>query len=170
VRYNQKLFYITVIFFTLTTAVIFMNAKSINNRKNVFYQSIEKGTLAQLKNERPIIKIFCTKKDFEDFYKTIHLHTLPSPHPPEIDFETNCVIFISLGMQKTAGYTIELRRVYQKNAAIIVEVFLAKPAASSLQAQVITNPYVLLMLTKRKWKSVELRSEKGENLGFVSLN
>jgi hypothetical protein len=50
-----------------------------------------------------------------------------------------------------------------------VEAVITSPLKDSLQAQIVTHPYLLVFIPKTGYRRVELRDTKGETLAFKSL-
>jgi hypothetical protein len=135
----------------------------------VQYSILESGDAAALDYKKPAVEVLLDVKEFESFYRRIHSTRVPRPAAPQVDFSLRGVVFISFGKQTTAGYAIELLDVYVKGTALIVEALFSTPLKDSMQAQVITHPYLLVAVPRNGYRRVELRDPKGEMLAFKSL-
>jgi hypothetical protein len=97
------------------------------------------------------------------------MNKIPIPEPPEIDFSRSLLLFVSYGEQRTAGYSIEIRKVYERNGTLVVQAVLLGPPGESLIAQVITTPYLLMTVSREHYRRVELVGEIGEVLAQKKL-
>ncbi|MFT5291133.1 MAG: hypothetical protein ACI82F_003209 [Planctomycetota bacterium] len=81
---------------------------------------------------------------------------LPKPALPPVDFSTDMVVVVTLGTRPTAGYGLEISALSLGGEVLVVESLETKPAPGSLQAQMLTTPYVILR-TARFEGPVEFR-------------
>lgn len=74
---------------------------------------------------------------------------LPGAGPmPTIDFEKNIVVALFAGEQPTTGYDLSVSGIEDSASARTVHVVLNKPAPSCLTGQIITQPYLVLEVSK----------------------
>jgi hypothetical protein len=135
----------------------------------VEYRVIGEGKNATLESERPMLMIFTDDNSFRNFYNQIHLTEIPRPEAPGVDFEKYIVLFVSYGVQKSSGYSIEIRSVFIRKNTLVIKTILITPPRESFQAQVITNPYILLMVRRDDYNIVQLSNERGEILASKTL-
>jgi hypothetical protein len=133
------------------------------------YSVLESGDMAALDYKVPTLEILSHPKELGTFYRRLHSTRVPRPDPPDMDFSDGRVVFLSIGKQNTAGYSVELLGVYIKSNVLVMEAMISTPLKDSMQAQVITHPYLLVEVPKEGYRRVELRDTKGETLAFKSL-
>ncbi len=138
-------------------------------KETVSYNVLETDDVAALDYKKPTIEILSDRNSFQSYYTRLHSHQVPKPQAPSVIFPRNRVLFISFGTQKTAGYSIELLNVYIRNDILIAEADLLSPFKDNFQAQVITHPYILVIVPKEGYKRVELRNSRGEMLASALL-
>jgi protease stability complex PrcB-like protein len=67
---------------------------------------------------------------------------------PAVDFSTNLVAAVFLGMRPTAGYRVEIVGIRRENDALIVEYVERRPAADAIVSQVLTSPFHIVKLPR----------------------
>ena len=138
-------------------------------KDSVRYSVLESGDMAALDYREPTLEILSDPKELGTFYRRLHSTRVPRPDPPDVVFSDSRVVFLSIGKQNTAGYSVELLRVYIKSNVLVIEAMISTPLKDSMQAQVITHPYLLVEVPKSGYRRVELRDTKREMLAFKSL-
>ncbi|MGQ9615019.1 MAG: protease complex subunit PrcB family protein [Spirochaetota bacterium] len=135
----------------------------------VEYRIIDEGKNAALEERSPNLIIFTDEQDFRNYYNQIHRTEIPRPETPGVDFEKYFVVFVSYGIQKTSGYSIEIRSVFTRKDTLVIKTILITPPSESFQAQVITHPYILVMIRRDYYSRIQLSNERGEILDSKSL-
>lgn len=161
---NKTIYIIYIIIISL----FIMNGKP-PEKSSISYTILETGDTAQLNNTEPFIEILPDQKEHTLFYKRIHSHKIPKPEAFEVDFNKNAVLFISFGQKNTTGYSLELRGIYRKETTLIVKARLISPLEDAMQAQMITHPFILVLIPRNGYKRVELRNERGEMLDHKNI-
>ena len=67
---------------------------------------------------------------------------------PEIDWDQDMLALVAIGERSSAGYGVEVRAVERVGQMLIVRASEQRPPPDSMQAQVMTHPYVVLRLPK----------------------
>ena len=80
--------------------------------------------------------------------------SLPTPELPAVDFAQSSVLVLSLGNRPSAGYGVEILRVTEKDATLVVEAKETAPAKDMLHPQIVTQPYHIVMLPRTSSKPV----------------
>jgi hypothetical protein len=138
-------------------------------QKNLEYRLTEKGSDIAVRDPSPSIAVFTEEGDFNTFYNYLHMNKIPLPGPPEIDFSGSLLLFVSYGEQRTAGYFIEVKKVYDRKGTLVVQAVLLGPPEGSMSAQVITCPYLLMTVPSGDFHRVELVDGIGEVQAYKSL-
>ncbi|MBI5185194.1 MAG: protease complex subunit PrcB family protein [Nitrospinae bacterium] len=108
---------------------------------------------------------------FEQAFKLIYSNVLPSPAVPQVDFQEFFVFLASAGEKPTAGYGMELKKVTWQGDLLIIELFLNKPSPGTMQAQVLTNPFLLFKVKRAaEAKEVEVRDQNSRVLFTLHLH
>ncbi len=82
--------------------------------------------------------------ELEELFKQMTSRQLPAPDAPDVDFDKNVVIYIARDPKPSAGYGLKVRSVKCARGVMTVDLQEVNPQGSANQAQVITQPYVLL--------------------------
>lgn len=89
---------------------------------------------------------------------------LPPAVPPAVDFSRYGVLLISMGRRPTAGYglnvTAEAARL--QGDTLQVTVVWQEPAADSVQAQMLTEPCLLLQLPAVPFQRIQVLDQAGQ--------
>jgi len=74
-------------------------------------------------------------------------HAGPQP-APAVDFSTNMVAAVFLGMRPTAGFRVEIVGARRENDALVVEYVERPPGAGTLVGQILTSPFHIVTLPR----------------------
>lgn len=138
-------------------------------KEGVDHSVLESGDNAALDYNKPTVEVLSDVKEFAFFYTRLHSGRVPRPEAPQVDFSAGRIVFLSFGKKSTAGYAIELIEVYIRGDVLVLEAMITSPLSDSMQAQVVTHPYLLVFVPKPGYRRVELRDSRGETLAFKSL-
>ena len=152
-----------VLFFSL-----FFNGKPAEKEQSG-YSVIEEGVELSFRPRSLELELFFTREKFEAFYARMHQNRIPRPEAPHIDFTRSIVVFITLGEKSSTGFTIDVRGVYKRGNALALRAVPISPPQESLQAQMITHPYALILIPKNSFKRIEWVNERGEVLESQNL-
>lgn len=73
---------------------------------------------------------------------------MPAPALPAVDFSSYVVVFAAGGSRPSAGYALSVQRVHPEDGKLVVEARENAPAAGSLQAQVVSCPYEIVLVPR----------------------
>lgn len=108
---------------------------------------------------------------FEQAFKLIYSNVLPSPAMPQVDFQEFFVFLASAGEKPTAGYGMDLKKATLQGDLLIIELFLNNPSPGTMQAQVLTNPFLLFKVKRAaEVKKVEVRDQNSRVLFTLHLH
>ena len=93
-------------------------------------------------------QLITNEQAFESFWNELHGNVLPIPALPEVDFESEMVIAVILGLRSNGGYAVNIERIVQQNGTTGIEVKEEIPAAECGTAQVISSPYHIIKLQR----------------------
>lgn len=163
---QKKYVLIILVPFIILFLFVSVNTKPIKHNP-IPYTVLEEGVNASYRETEPEIHVFVSHNSFGTFYNRVHQNKIPKSVPPAVDFTKNAVVFVSYGEQKSAGYSIDIRTVFGRNTTLIVKAILISPPQESFQAQVITHPYIFLLVPLNGYKRIELVNEIGEVQDFI---
>lgn len=136
----------------------------------VEYAVIDQGAVSGKRLPSLHFEVITEAAPFRKLYAEIHSHQLPSPLPPEVDFDRLFVLFISMGEKPTAGYRVEIDRMKQSDGVLNVTLRLHEPPPGGFNATVMTNPFVLAKVKREKGlKKVAFFDGRGRLLESISL-
>ncbi len=149
--------------------LLLLTASKPARTAQVEYRVLEEGTNAAHRVTGPNIMVFTGDQELRTFYNQVHRTEIPRPEPPDVDFQRHTVVFLSYGEQRTSGYKIELRSVIKRKDSLILKTLLVTPPPDSFQAQVMTHPYLFVLVPRDDYRRVQLMDEKGEVLDTKTL-
>lgn len=90
-----------------------------------------------------------TVRDADTWARLWERHTLgrvPPPEPPQVDFSREMVFMYFAGQRPTSGFTVEVAEVLGGEGLWQARVVEHQPARGSFVAQVLTQPYHIILL------------------------
>ncbi len=114
--------------------------------KDITFSVLSHGTQSSFTLEQQ--KVFRTQGEFETFWKA---NSTPTPLASigTIDYGRETLILLALGEKSTGGYDIRVDRVTLAGNNVLVNYTKISPALNSYNDEVLTQPYVLIKLSKR---------------------
>lgn len=99
-----------------------------------------------------------------------HVLGAGKPALPEVDFQRNMVLLVSMGQQPSAGYGYDVSRVSAsvENHTAVVRVTPVTPPPGVLTAQMITHPCILIRVPRGEYSRIRVVDQFGEILGDVA--
>ena len=67
---------------------------------------------------------------------------------PAIDFSKEIVVAVFMGSRPTAGFSVEIVRVREEGATLVVSYKETRPAPDSVAAQILTSPFHIVAVPK----------------------
>lgn len=114
--------------------------------------------------------IISDQDHFIEIFNKIHAESYPMPALPFVDFNTHLVLAAFMGQKPTGGYDIAL-----ENIALVPEdrlrvtVIATIPTEGAFVPQVLTSPYVLTVIERGAFSSVEFVDEGGHRLKLLHI-
>ena len=75
--------------------------------------------------------------------------------PPEVDFETQSVVFVLGGRRLTGGYAVEVRGAEIQGGRLLLDASVRSPARGSISTQALSFPWAVVAVKSRAFKEVE---------------
>jgi len=117
--------------------------------REVEHQVLERGGQAGAALSESLFAVVNTQEEFDGLYRKIHSGEIPPPNPPAVDFSKSFILVASLGEKPTAGYSVEIGRVFREGPRLVVEVRHVEPSPDRMLATVITRPYALVRIERQ---------------------
>lgn len=137
--------------------------------RSIDYLIIDRGLTSGQRFPSLYFDVITEEKKFDQLFREVHSHQLPPPLPPEIDFRSSLVIFVSMGEKPTAGYRVEIDRITWSRDVLKVKVRFHEPSQGDIQATLVTHPFVMVKVKKEgNLKKVEFLDQRNQILGSIS--
>ncbi len=104
--------------------------------------SIAKGSMSGQQTAKQVT----VRTDAE--WKALWKDHEPTAKMPSVDFAKNMVVGIFLGSKPSDGHDVEIVGVRTQDAELIVEYVQKQPARGTMAAQILTEPYHLVVVPK----------------------
>jgi len=98
------------------------------------FRTIDKGVQSAIDVRRQVVV-----RTLPD-WTTLWRHTSDRPLPP-VDFGREMVIAVFVGSRPTAGYSVEVTSVEERDGKTVVSYRELAPARDAMTAQILTSPY-----------------------------
>lgn len=72
----------------------------------------------------------------------------PAKPAPEVDFEKETVLFVSLGQKRSGGYSVEIVGTKETDGKVEVQLRTREPKKGGFQLQAITSPFHIVAVPK----------------------
>lgn len=106
--------------------------------------------------------------DWVNVWKKHALIREPPEQPPEIDFTKNFVICAFMGTRPTTGYSINVEKVWTDGEKVFVEVVKRCPPEGMVVCQMLTCPYVMVLVERTEMHFVfHVANENGNVVEYV---
>lgn len=136
--------------------------KSIVITANKLYSSSNCSGL----NTKPYSMMLTDRNQLEQMIRKITRNIFGSSRPPvpNVDFDHNLVLLLSMGQFSTAGYALSLKEnsVDVKDGVAHIVINWHEPAPGAFTAQVITSPCILIALPAGTYHSIMVTDQMGK--------
>ena len=118
-------------------------------------------------HQEPSAEWITSREELDQLFNKLSAAQLPAQDPnktTQIDFSVSRFILVSMGQKPTAGYSLKLDPEscsITKNSASISLVW-SEPDPGMVSAQVITNPFILLRISKGGYDAVKIVDQHGQ--------
>jgi hypothetical protein len=125
------------------------------------FKTLDKGGFSGIQQQLEVV--VTNKNQWEELWGKHTAQKLPKPPAPEIDFDKQSIVFISLGRKNTGGYSVEITDIQRsgKKAEVLFSSKEPKPGGFTIQA--LTAPFHIVTTPRIegevKFRKVE--SKKG---------
>ena len=108
------------------------------------FEILNSGAQTALRANSSQAAVITNDAEFSELFERISANKLPRPDAPKLDFSKNIVIYVSRDPKPSAGYGLRVRSVTCSGGVMSVALKEIDPQGIAGQAQVITQPYVVL--------------------------
>ncbi len=108
------------------------------------FEVIHAGTQSGIRANSSQANVVTDEFELSELFKSITSRQLPTPELPTVDFAKDIVIYVARDPKPSGGYGLKVRSVKCEGAVMKVDLQEVNPQGNANQAQVITQPYVLL--------------------------
>jgi hypothetical protein len=115
------------------------------------FRTVERGSQSNVDSASKVVV-----RSAAEWTKLWKAHDFDKPEP-RVDFEKEMVVGVFMGSRPTAGYTVEILSLADRDGTLVVSYREASPRPGTMAAQVLTFPYHLIATAKR---SGEVKFEK----------
>jgi PrcB C-terminal len=98
--------------------------------------------------EAPAEKVIRTQQEWTTLWHQTHANQVPAPAAPKVDFTTEMVVAVFMGQRPTGGYAVTIEDVAAGKKEVRVTVREQSPPPDAITAQVITEPYHMVVVKK----------------------
>ncbi|MDD2777813.1 MAG: protease complex subunit PrcB family protein [Methanocellales archaeon] len=86
--------------------------------------------------------------EWGDLWSKMHSIVLPTPNPPNVNFEDEMIIAVFQGRHFTGGYAIEITQIVEKENSVEIFVKEISPPPDSMVTQAFTQPYHIVKVKR----------------------
>ena len=108
------------------------------------FEVIHSGTQTGIRASGSQANVVTDRFELEELFKQITTRQIPAPEAPNVDFAKDIVIYVARDPKPSSGYGLKVRSVKCDGGVMKVDLQEVNPQGNANQAQVITQPYVLL--------------------------
>jgi PrcB C-terminal len=119
------------------------------------FEVIHSGAQTGVRANSSQANVVTDKFELAELFKSVTSRQLPVPDLPTVDFSKDIAIYVSRDPKPSGGYGLKVRSVKCDGGVMKVDLQEVNPQGIANQAQVITQPYVLLT-TARCQKMVQV--------------
>ena len=169
-RYRWPLSVICLILFLLSGDVMALSGNPENTSSlpvTVLHQAATCGTIVDS-------QWISAQQPYEITFQSLFQGKISSsnPEPATVDFSKNGVLLISMGQQRTGGYSVTLAvdqmQISDGRAKIQVVWNTRKPGTMAIQ--MLTNPCLMLEVPKGNYSVIDVQDQVGNTRMSISVN
>lgn len=138
----------------------FENAESVEFE--TVAQTVDQATSGNTEFEENQELIIDTEQEFREFWVDLHEQRSPAPDVPEIDFDTETVIAVLMGVQTTGGYYTNIEEVGVYEGVTGINVLETIPGEGCVTTQVLTMPYHIIRISNELPDEYEFFVERAQ--------
>jgi hypothetical protein len=113
----------------------------------------------------PADKVIRTQEEWTTLWRQTHASQVPPPGAPKVDFATEMVIAVFMGQRPTGGYALTIEDVAFGDKEIRVTVREQAPPPDAITAQVLTQPFHMVVVKKSALPVKFVRAAKAAPAG-----
>ncbi len=139
-------------------------------RREVTLDHVEAGAYSSL-HSRAFLVIESAAA-FARWYRDLHVHRLPPPAVPGIDFRRRLAVIALMGQRPSGGYGIRFSDSVsvQGDESVEVTIIERQPASGTMQTAVVTSPYAIATIGRGSVAKVAFVGADGQVLAVRRVN
>lgn len=111
--------------------------------------------------------------DYQAAFKTMSQQVISdsAARSDPVNFTENAVLLISMGQQRTGGYSIALlnQQLRIDNSTAVVEVRWQEPKPGMMLTQMLSNPCIFIEVPRGEYKTIEVRDQAQQIRASVAI-
>ncbi len=145
----------------LATLVLFACA-SVSGENSLPIRSLARGGFSGIRE--PEREVIADKKAWEQIWSRHNKSRKPTAALPEVDFEKEMVIAVTMGTKRTGGYAVEIVEVRPADKKLMIAVQQTSPQPRAMTIQALTTPFHFVAVPKSGLKPefVEAKPKEGK--------
>ena len=115
----------------------------VNPMQEINFSILHEGFSGSSGAEKEFVTL-STQQDYET-----KLSEFSSDSPITVDFSTQRVLFVSMGVQTSGGFTIDVTRIEQFSDGLVATAVLSSPGENCITTAALNNPYKFIQVTSQ---------------------
>jgi hypothetical protein len=107
--------------------------------------------------------LITTDADWQAFWQRHSSWSIPPAPAPQVDFGVHSVIVVSAGDEPTSGWTLEMSSLVRSGGRILVRAVLHGPAGDRPVAQLVSQPFQILLVARTSGEIVLQLDQRGSS-------
>ncbi len=134
---------------------------------DITWEELARGSQAS-GGESPRFFVATSQAELENLWGLAYGSLLTPPEVPDIDFSRESVAGMFLGQQSTGGYGVDVQDVTLEDDEVYLQVNVTEPAQGAITTQALTNPWVVVRISRPELSNAWFREVgSGELLGVA---
>ena len=141
---------VTLFLFSVFSTMVF--AASATDNGEIEFEVLDSGDLSGFAGEAYFV--VKSEAEWESLWQKHSIVFLPPKPCPRIVFSKEMVICAFMGRQPTAGYQIQVRRIWSSEGIVHVEILKTSPSEDLILNPVLTSPFVFASIQRTDWEII----------------
>ncbi len=138
--------FLSILILVVSVFSVFVGEGVASEGRELEFEILEMGDISGYGEEAYIV--VRTEAEWENVWER-HTVIQVSPEPlPEVNFSTHMLVCAFMGKRTTSGYSIAIEGIWDDGETVHVEVTKYSPPEDFVVAQVLTCPYVIVLMER----------------------
>ncbi|NLH49806.1 MAG: protease complex subunit PrcB family protein [Myxococcales bacterium] len=94
------------------------------------------------------VRVVVDPGQWSQLWRNIHANCEPQPPLPAVDFKTQAVVAVFMGIRPTGGFAVRIQEVRRDGANLVVTVRETEPRLGQMVTEALTQPYSLVVVPR----------------------